>query len=334
MYKKVMYFPRTLNTGGIIKSRPEDFIVEEITEKVYPVKYTLTQRIWDSLPKIKKKYLHFTMVKRNYDTYRAIRRIAKALHVSRKRFSYAGNKDKLAVTSQRVSLYNGEIKQLKRLRLKDIILKEFQYKDRPLHIGELNGNRFTIVVRNAKRIDIDDIRSLRVPNYFGEQRFGQNARIGELIIKKKYKEAFQVLTNKKINKNMTVESTVINEVKRGKTYKEALMKTEMWRMFIHAYQSYIFNRTLERLIQMDYVPEKIPLVGKNTKLEGIVGEVIKNTMKDIKPTDIPEKGSLRETWMNIKWISIRYKGKDLHLKFELKKGQYATVLLSAITGNL
>ena len=85
-----------------LKQKPEDFIVNEITN----IKL-----------KDKGKYAIFLLKKENYTNERAVQKIAEKLRIPRKFIGYAGNKDKVAVTTQYISIKNSKIK---RLELKDI----------------------------------------------------------------------------------------------------------------------------------------------------------------------------------------------------------------------
>ncbi|MHA2427651.1 MAG: tRNA pseudouridine(13) synthase TruD, partial [Candidatus Hermodarchaeia archaeon] len=89
--------------GGRLRKSPEDFIVQEIglDGSIAPLDASDEEFVDKS-----GKFSAFFLVKRNLDTIQAIRRLSKALGVSYKRFSYAGMKDRRAVTSQRAS-YRG-----------------------------------------------------------------------------------------------------------------------------------------------------------------------------------------------------------------------------------
>lgn len=72
-------------------------------------------------PKLKKvnpltrhKYIHFKLFKSNIDTMSAIFKLSKLTGISQKIFSTAGLKDKRGVTTQLVSVYNSDLKNLKR----------------------------------------------------------------------------------------------------------------------------------------------------------------------------------------------------------------------------
>ena len=77
--------------GGVIRSLPEDFKVEEVGE---------------SLNYEGGRYLVLDVEKKDWDTHHLIREISRQLRISQKRFGWAGTKDKRAVTRQRISIMN------------------------------------------------------------------------------------------------------------------------------------------------------------------------------------------------------------------------------------
>ena len=156
----------------IIKEKPEDFVVNEVT---------------DIKLKGNGNYSIFLLKKKDYTTERAVQTIANKLNIPRKFISYAGNKDKIAVTSQYISIKGVKIKELE---LKDISLEFKGYLDKPILLGDLEGNKFVIKVvtdRKPKRIT-------KMINYFGEQRFSRNNKdIGKLIIERDFKKAVDII---------------------------------------------------------------------------------------------------------------------------------------------
>jgi len=364
--------------SGKIKEKPEDFIVEEITpnKKICSTNYSLFEIIKDSLPKEKKEQLHFTLVKKNWTTLRAISELSKRLRISRRRFGYAGTKDKRAITSQRVSVWNVDIEKLKKIKMKDIILKNFEYSNKRISLGDLYGNRFTITIRNAKIKNLNKINEALkegVPNFFGPQRFGiqrhLNHLIGKQLLLGNFEGAAMILvTNlgnedatyssarkfaadnwgnwkeilKILPKTLGIEAAIVNYlVTYPNDYANAIRKLpkKLRRMFIHAYQSWIFNKTLSEVITRKIDAEEIPLVGYETKLSGEVGEIIKKILKEenIKLSDfklkrmpeLSESGSSRKTKVYVEDFKILKRGKDfVKLRFALPKGVYATTVLS------
>ncbi|XP_043943346.1 pseudouridylate synthase 7 homolog-like protein [Protopterus annectens] len=136
-------------------------------------------------------YTAFTLQKENMETLEAITYLATKLDVLPSDFSYAGIKDKKAVTFQTMV-----VKKVAPKRLKDVEavleskgLKVFHIHPvkQHLRLGQLKGNHFDIMVRNLKvqsQGSFEDLEqavseafeSAKVKgfvNYYGPQRFGQ-----------------------------------------------------------------------------------------------------------------------------------------------------------------
>lgn len=189
------YLSVTPGIGGRIKSQAEDFIVEEITIDGVILKIGENYaRNDESGEEGSKDFTHFVLQKKNWTTEGALRRIGDALGIGKKRFSYAGAKDKLATTTQLASVFKIEKEKLLSLNLKDIRVLGAWYAKDKVHLGELLGNHFIIRVEDPRAIDaervVDKIAkeiNMRFPNYFGPQRFGSNRKntsiIGEHIVR-------------------------------------------------------------------------------------------------------------------------------------------------------
>ena len=185
--------------GGRLRTEPEDFVVEEIPAG--PWKET-------------GKYLVVRLTKRNWEQQRLVKELARALGISHRRISWAGTKDRRAVTSQYISIQGIEPTDLDRVRLPDIRLEPAGRSDRAIALGELAGNRFRIRIRDCDPADlaarvagIADAASSGVqpagspdalspgtgnlnqglPNYVGIQRFGVirpvTHIVGEMILR-------------------------------------------------------------------------------------------------------------------------------------------------------
>lgn len=363
----------TFKCGGKIKEQPEDFIVEEVQPDKEICTITTQNSMKDSSTGEKEEYLHFTLVKKNYTTHRAISKIADYLRMSRKRFSFAGTKDKRAITAQRVCLWNGNIKNMITLELKDLLVKNFQYAAEKLTLGDLYGNRFTISIREPENPEeIEKIRSTLehgIKNYFGPQRFGAirptNHLIGKYLILGEFEKAAKIFitspgdnyTNirqfakrnwrdwrdilNKWPKILGVEAALLNYlVNNPKDFRGAFreLPKNLRLLFVHAFQSYIFNLTLSRI---ESLPSTIPIVGYWTKLKGEVGELIKKLLqhegisrRDFRCFEIPElasKGTQRKAKIVPENFKIFQKNDEVvKIQFILKKGAYATIILKKL----
>ena len=184
-----MYWTKTPEIGGRIKRVPGDFLVEEKRDsRTWKTGYSLLEKTADFFSRFRKpkEFTYFTLVKRNWNTIDAVERIARKLGVNRTRFGYAGLKDRRALTSQRISAWKIPVSRLKNVIVKDILLKNFAYKGKKIKRGSLKGNRFTIkisnVKKNSRKIMKDFMKYKKLPNSFGEQRFGGNELIGKLLL--------------------------------------------------------------------------------------------------------------------------------------------------------
>ena len=158
-----------------IKKSPEDFIVREVNS-ITPGKQG--------------KFAICLLKKRNYTTQRAIDHLASKLNKNISDFSFAGTKDKNAVTTQYISIKNIGKDKLNNLNLKDIEVTFLGYSNKPISLGQLEGNEFTITVYTKLR----PVIRKTMPNHFGEQRFSKNnIEIGRLLIKNRFREAVELI---------------------------------------------------------------------------------------------------------------------------------------------
>jgi tRNA pseudouridine13 synthase len=172
--------------GGKLRSVPEDFTVEEIP---------LPERGGTGGP-----YLICRLTKTNWELQHAIKEIAKRLGISHRRIGWAGTKDRNAITQQRISIYNVTAEQVAEIRLKDITLQPLGHVNEALSLGDLQGNKFDIIIRDTNPPDLENrihmtTETVRqgVPNYFGIQRFGATRPVthlvGEWILKRDFEQA-------------------------------------------------------------------------------------------------------------------------------------------------
>jgi tRNA pseudouridine13 synthase len=175
------FLSKSPGIGGRLKAAAEDFIVEEISSDgtVFCIDQQISRQGSG-------KFAHFVLQKKDWSTSSAILEIAKRLHAGHKRFSYAGTKDKAAITTQLVSAYDMPKEKILSLNIKDIKINGAWNADDKVHLGQLLGNRFTIHPEGAdtSQDKIDAMVSElggKFPNYFGEQRFGTTRKNTHLV---------------------------------------------------------------------------------------------------------------------------------------------------------
>ena len=172
------YVTETDGVGGRLRDRPEDFRVRE--REAFGADLRDLDAEIGSYP-----HLVFRATLRRWDTNDFASALSKQLGVSRERVSWAGTKDKHAVTTQLFSIKHGE-NELPSVDGAEIEL--LGRAGRPVLFGDLIGNEFEVVVREPERPEnaegiASELRRfaadgdgaaevVAAPNYFGQQRFG------------------------------------------------------------------------------------------------------------------------------------------------------------------
>jgi tRNA pseudouridine13 synthase len=168
------YVSNADGTGGRLRDDPDEFRVRELEAfEAEPL---------DADPGA---YPHVLVraTLRNWETNDFASTLANRLGISRERVSWAGTKDKHAVTTQLFSVDRVDAADLPELPRAE--LEPVGRAGRPILFGDLAGNAFEVTVRDPDRPDAAAAvtRQLRsfagghegtvgVPNYFGQQRFG------------------------------------------------------------------------------------------------------------------------------------------------------------------
>uniref|UniRef100_A0A672HH54 Pseudouridylate synthase 7 homolog n=1 Tax=Salarias fasciatus TaxID=181472 RepID=A0A672HH54_SALFA len=156
-------------------------------------------------PKNRGSYCHFVLYKENKDTMDAINVLSKFLRTRPNMFSYMGTKDKRAITVQEIAVLKITAERLAHLNkcLMNLKLGNFSYKNHPLKLGELQGNHFTVVIRNISGSDeqvhqsMTSLKQTGFINYFGMQRFGTTAvptqQVGRAILKNDWNQVVDLI---------------------------------------------------------------------------------------------------------------------------------------------
>ncbi len=271
-----LYYTRNPGLGGRIRQQIEDFVVEELTNRVETTNG---------------KYLIVKLTKKNWDIYHLVRDLARILRISQNRFGWAGTKDKRAITKQKISIWDMGEEDIGRVRLRDVELKAIGRSNKKISLGDLWGNRFKIAVRNIELSQEETLVRVKAitqellrgaPNFFGVQRFGENRPVthvvGEAIARgdirnaaltyiarafpdeaEEIKEARQFVQDtgdfkeglKKFPVHFQFERAMMNHlIAHPEDYVGAfrVLSPKLQELFLHAYQSYIFNSILSRRI--------------------------------------------------------------------------------------
>lgn len=344
-----------------IKRIAEDFVVEEIMPNGETLDVNGTYSFDE---KTKGRELICVLVKRNWDTHLAINEIAHRLHGSPKRVGFAGMKDKTALTAQRISITGSKKEDVERVLIKDMKIIPLYYSSERVRLGDLNGNRFTIKVY-AKKMK----KAARVPNYFGEQRFGSirpvTHLVGREIIRENPEKAVKTYLAKVFKGEPDETKEARKRLAKDYDFKKALdyfprhLKFErtmiahlaeypgdyigalrvlpkfLKLMFVHAYQSYLFNKYVDAVIKKNKGYEDGPLFGYETKLttkeEKDVLKEENVTTGEFRVDCMPEMsspGMRRALFIEPKGFKVLEHKKDYYIvRFSLPKGAYATTVI-------
>ena len=266
------YITDSPGCGGVIRSSPHDFLVDEVFEE---------------LSYEGGRYLVLEVEKTDWDTHHLIRELSRKLRISQKRFGWAGTKDKRAVTVQRISIMNLDEAELKRITLPGLKIKVLGRTNRSVGLGDLLGNRFRITIRDLAcpepgatlaRITEETMQQKGVPNYFGVQRFGETRpvthKVGEALARGKIEEAVYIYLalpfsgeperTREARERLWASRDIPSALKDFPEYLHHevamlnylaehpgdyahsfdVLSVNLKRLFVHAYQSYLFNKIL------------------------------------------------------------------------------------------
>lgn len=262
--------------GGRLRAKLEDFLVKEILDDV-------VLKHLSEMHETRGPYAVYSLTKRGLDTIHAVKIVEKAFGG---RVNYLGIKDAKAITTQYISIpANADLAQSK---LGDrLTLEKLGYLTYPLNRSHLIGNRFRVKVREVKSQGdlaqiLHGIVENGVPNFFGYQRFGSRRPvthlIGKAFVKRRFDKAVEMLltyssedesaeiqqARKMLSEEssqieiedlppvMDLEKLVLRSLrKHPNNYIKAIrsIPLRVRRLFLNAYQSYVFNRTLSAAVE-------------------------------------------------------------------------------------
>ncbi|MGD0451049.1 MAG: tRNA pseudouridine(13) synthase TruD [Candidatus Bathyarchaeia archaeon] len=201
-----VYATDSLGVGGAIRETVDDFVVEEmlIDGSKANVNGTISSKVLGSSSQIQ-RFLLCVLVKRNWDTFIAVKNIAVQLGIDQRRIQIAGIKDAKAVTGQHLTIENSSIDDASKVNVKDTQLYPIGYVREALSLYYLLGNYFTIKIKSMA-LEQDAVKTRiaqtygqlqalgGIPNFFGHQRFGTTRPITHLVGKALFQGDFKEAT--------------------------------------------------------------------------------------------------------------------------------------------
>ncbi|XQS16263.1 tRNA pseudouridine(13) synthase TruD [Citrobacter telavivensis] len=163
-FDNLTYLHGKPQSTGVLKASPEDFVVVEDL---------------GFEPDGEGEHILVRILKSGCNTRFVADALAKFLKIHVREVSFAGQKDKHAVTEQWLCarVPGKEMPDLSAFQLEGCKVLEYARHKRKLRLGALKGNAFTLVLRDVSHRDevesrLQAINTGGVPNYFGAQRFG------------------------------------------------------------------------------------------------------------------------------------------------------------------
>jgi tRNA pseudouridine13 synthase len=258
-------------TGGSIKHGSEGFMVSELVDESLDVSLSYDE---------KHRYPLYVLEKQDIDSNHALFEIERELHM---RFRVMGIKDAKAVTTQYAGMERVMRNPPAELRSRHTRLTLRGFTKHPLEKRFLAGNKFEIRIYNVRSSDLSGFvpQISKVGNFYGLQRFGSERLVthlvGREIVKRNFTQAVELLLSyttefdsemsreirnrctdprnyqqvlKMLPRGMDIERQVLSALVAGRNAIAALRAVPIMirRLFVQAYQAYIFNRCLSRAI--------------------------------------------------------------------------------------
>lgn len=273
------YCTKSYGIGGTIKSKLEDFKVEEIiNESNIDISFIKTDFY---------KFPLFILEKSNTDSNHALFEIQKYYDLHLK---ILGIKDAKAKTKQYAYSIQTKKNLPEKLQTKNTILTLKGFLRKPLDKSLLLGNKFEIRIEDISANNLTNLTESfiseknSIGNFYGLQRFGSERLVthlvGREIVKKNFKKAIEYLLTytseydtkmskeirnklkdpinyptllQKFPKGMDIEYAIVKSITKGLQPVDTIRSIPITirRLFIHAYQAYIFNKTLSMAILND-----------------------------------------------------------------------------------
>ena len=322
-------------SSGVLKSRPEDFIVLE--ELLFPFS-------GDG------EHAYLQIRKTNQNTQWVARCLAQHFSVKERDIGYAGMKDRFAVTTQWFSL---PAKNISEQRLAEFNQDGIEIVAQQRHRGKLRKgavkhNQFRLVLRDvdaqaealSERIEL--IRRLGVPNYFDEQRFGRE-RQNLLEAEKMFNGKFKAKRQQQGIYLSAARSWLFNQVLAERVRQQVWDKALSGDVFLLAGTQSVFHaetideQIRQRLLEHDIHPTA-PLWGRGELATSV--DALKLEQKALQDwsvwCDKLEHAGLKQQRRATRVIAddLNYAYDDankiLTLEFKLPAGAYATNLVREI----
>ena len=269
--------------------------------------------------------------------------LAKFAGISARNMSYAGLKDRKAVTEQWFSLQmpGQPTPDFSQFSLEGVEILDVTRHQRKIRIGSLQGNHFEILLRNAEETDelkvrLDFLAKNGFPNYFTEQRFGRDGNNltqalrwanGEINVKDRNKRSFYLSAARSEIFNLIVSKRMELDLAQQILVGDVLQLNGSHSWFV-VDESEDLAQLQQRLAQQD-VLLTAPLIGEEEKSAVDFENEIFAQHQALFALMRQErmKAARRPILMQPQNFQWQFEPNGLRLQFALPAGSYATALI-------
>ena len=269
--------------------------------------------------------------------------LAKFAGISARNMSYAGLKDRKAVTEQWFSLQmpGQPTPDFSQFSLEGVEILEVTRHQRKIRIGSLQGNHFEILLRNTEETDelkvrLDFLAKNGFPNYFTEQRFGRDGNNltqalrwanGEINVKDRNKRSFYLSAARSEIFNLIVSKRMELDLAQQILVGDVLQLNGSHSWFV-VNESEDLAQLQQRLAQQD-VLLTAPLIGEEEKSAVDFEHEIFAQHQALFALMRQErmKAARRPILMQPQQFQWQFEPNGLRLQFDLPAGSYATALI-------
>ena len=326
---KLNYLLGTPQQTGRLKAEFADFIVRE--ELGYPLAG-------------EGEFVAVKVRKTNANTLFVGEQLAKFVGISVKNMSYAGLKDRHAVTEQWFCLHlaGKETPDFSAFECEGVEILEVTRHNRKIRTGALKGNYFELLLRDVEETDelkqrLNQLQEIGFPNYFTEQRFGRDGHnltqaqrwaSGEISVKDRKKRSFYLSAARSEVFNLVVSQRIADQQMQTVLLGDYLQLAGSNSFF--EVKAEDLMRSQQRLDEKD-VLLTAPLIGENSleqngnECEKAIVAQHKNLISLMKK----ERMNAARRAMLCKPQDLRwqFEPEGLRLTFFLNSGSYATGLV-------
>ena len=269
--------------------------------------------------------------------------LAKFAGISARNMSYAGLKDRKAVTEQWFSLQmpGQPTPDFSQFSLEGVEILDVTRHQRKIRIGSLQGNHFEILLRNAEETDelkerLDFLAKNGFPNYFTEQRFGRDGNNltqalrwanGEIKVKDRNKRSFYLSAARSEIFNLILSKRMELNLAQQILVGDVLQLNGSHSWFV-VDESEDLAQLQRRLAQQD-VLLTAPLIGEEEKSAVDFEHEIfaqHQALFDLMRQE-RMKAARRPILMQPHQFQWQFEPNGLRLQFALPAGSYATALI-------